>query len=146
MGSKMSERVAVVATIDPDANATGTLGSDWVDMTMFDQAMCVVMTGVLGTAAGVDVQIEQATDSSGTGAKDITGKTITELLKATNDDDQAIINIDADELDITGDFTHIRAVMTTATATSDSGLIILASRPRYGPANDNDLASVVEIV
>ncbi len=146
MGSLMSERVAVAATIDPAAYATGTFGSDWVDMTEFDQAMCVVMTGTLGTAAGVDCQIEQATDSSGAGAKAITGKTITELLKATNDDDQAIINVRAIELDVASDFTHIRAVMTVATATSDAGVIILASRPRYAPANDNDLASVVEIV
>lgn len=147
MGSKMSERVAVVATIDPDANATGTFGSDWVDMTMFDQAMCVVMAGTLGTTAGIDVQIEEATDSSGTGAQNITGKTITELTDANTDSDkQAIINISSDDLDIADNYTHIRAVMTVATATSDSALIILASRPRYGPANDNDLSTVAEIV
>jgi len=146
MGSLMSERVAVVATIDPDANVTGTIASDWVDMTMFDQTMTIVLTGELGASAGVDVQMEQATDSSGTGAKDITGKTITELVKATNDDDQAVINVNAGDLDIAGDFTHIRALGTTATATSDWGLVIIGSRARRQPANDSDLASVVEIV
>ena len=147
MGSLMSEEVALVATIDPDANAAGTHGSDWVDMTVFQQAMCTLYVGTLGTTAGALVQIEQATDSSGTGAKDITGKVTTELTAVgTDSDKQAIINIDANELDVANDFTHIRAVMTIATATSDSAVAIYARRARNQPASDNDLASVAEIV
>ena len=147
MGSLMSEEFALVATIDPDAYTTGTSGSDWVDMGMFQQIMCTVYVGTLGSSAGVDVQLEQATDSSGTGAKDITGKTITELTDAaTNSDDQAIINLRSDELDVANDFTHVRAVMTVATATSDAGLAIYGRRARRQPASQNDLASVVEIV
>lgn len=147
MSTLMSERVAVCAVIDPDANAAGTLGSDWVDMTVYQQCMAVVLVGTLGTTAGIDIQLEQATDSSGTSAKDITGKTITELTAVNTDSDkQAIVNVTANELDVANNFTHVRAVMTTATATSDSALIILGSRARYAPANDNDLASVAEIV
>lgn len=145
--NRLSEEVAVLAVIDPDANAAGALTSDWVDMTMFQQVMAVCLAGTLGTSATLDMKIQQATDSSGTGAKDITGKSITQLTQAgTDSDKQAIINLRADELDVAGDFTHAAIVLTTAVATSDSAAVMLGRRARYQPASDNDLASVDEIV
>ena len=139
-----SDRVRVVGSIDPDANAAGALTSAYADMSNYDQVMAIVQTGTLGTAATVDMKLVQATDSSGTGVKDITGKAITQLVKATNDDDQAIINCRADELDTANGFNHIAIVHTVGTATSDSGAILLGSCARYEPATD--LASVVEII
>ena len=143
----LSQDVAVLAVIDPDANAAGALTSDWVDMTVFQRIMGICLAGTLGTSATLDMKFQQATDSSGTGNKDITGKAITQLTQAGTDaDKQAIINLRADELDVAGNFTHAALVLTTAVATSDSGAIILGDSARYQPANDNDLASVDEIV
>ncbi len=142
-----SERCAVLAVIDPDANAAGALTSDWADATEFQQMMGICLAGTLGTSATLDMKLQQATDSSGTGAKDITGKSITQLTQAgTDSDKQAIINVNADDLDVAGGFTHVAIVLTTATATSDSGAILLGFDPRHGPASANDLASVDEIV
>ena len=76
-----SHRVAVVATVDPDANAAGAHNSDWVAMADFDSVMAVIMAGVLGASATVAAKFEQATDGAGTGAKDITGKALTQLEK-----------------------------------------------------------------
>lgn len=142
-----SEMVAVLGVIDPDANAAGALTSDYADMTKFESAMAVIMAGALGTSATLDAKLVQATDSSGTGVKDISGKSITQLTQAgTDDDKQVVINLRAEDLDVTNGFTHAAIVMTTATATSDSGAILLGLNPRFGPASDNDLASVDEIV
>lgn len=142
-----SQRAAVAAVIDPDANAAGALTSDWVDMTQFESVMAIVLAGTLGTSATIDAKLQQATDSSGTGAKDITGKAITQLTEAgTDSDKQAIINCYSDELDVANGFTHVALVLTTATATSDSGGLVLGFDPKYGPANNYDLASVDEIV
>ena len=141
-----SQQAAVVGAIDPDANAAGTITTGWIDMSQFEAIMAVVMAGIMGTSATIDAKMEQATDSSGTGAKDVTGKAITQLVKASNDDNQAIINCNAQELDIDNDFTHVRLSMTVGTATSDSGAVVLGFYPSYGPASDNDLASVAEIV
>jgi len=147
MGSLMSEEVAVLATIDPDALTAATYDSDWVDMGAFQQIMAIVMVGTLGTLATVDASVRQATDSSGTGAKAITGKSITQLTQAgTDSDKQAIINVRSDELDVTGDFTHVSLRIVVAVATSDGGGIILGRRARRQPANQSDLASVDEIV
>jgi hypothetical protein len=108
--------------------------------------MAIIQTGILGTSATVDVKLQEATDASGTGAKDITGKAITQLVKASNDDDEAVINIMSDELDTANAFTHIQMSVTVGAATSDLSGIVLGLDPRYGPASDNDIASVVEIV
>lgn len=143
-----SEEFAVVATVDPDVLTAATHTSDWVDMGTFQQIMAIVMAGTLGSSATLDAKLEQATDSSGTGAKDITGKAITQLTQAGTDesDRQAIINCRGDELDVAGDFTHVRLSITVGTASSDGGGIILGRCARYQPASDSDLASVAEIV
>lgn len=142
-----SQRAAVVGVIDPDANAAGAVSTAWIDMKNWGAIQAIVMAGVLGASATLDAKLEQAQDNAGTGAKDITGKAITQLTKAGGDDDkQAIINCFADELDVTNQFTHVRLTMTVAAATSDSGAVVLGHDPRYGPASNNDLASVVEIV
>ena len=83
----------------------------------------------------------------GTGAKDITGKAITQLTQAgTDSNKQAIINLHRDELDLANSYTHVRLSHTVATATSDSAAILLGFDPRYNTASDNDAATVDEIV
>lgn len=140
-----SDRARVAATIDPDAYAASTVTSDWVDMADFESIMAIVFAGELGASATLDAKLRQATDGSGTGAKDITGKAITQLTKAgTDDDKQAIINCYADELDVNNGFTHVQLSMTVGVAASDAGAVILGFDSRYGPATD--LASVDEIV
>lgn len=143
-----SDVAAIAAVIDPDVTAASTVTSDWVSMADFEKIMAIVLAGTLGSSATLDAKLEQATDSSGTGAKDISGKAITQLTQAGTDDSdkQAIINCRADELDVDNDFTHVRLSITVATATSDAGGMILGFNPRFGPASDNDLASVAEIV
>jgi len=142
-----SDRSAVAGIIDPDATGAGTVTTGWISMADFGRIMAVVMAGTLGASATLDAKLEQATDGSGTGAKDITGKAITQLTKAGSDDDkQAVINCHQSELDLENSFTHVRLSMTVGTATSDVGAVVLGLDPRYGPASDNDLASVAEIV
>ncbi len=142
----MIEAVAIAATIDPDAYGAGTETSDYVNMADFEQVMAIIQTGTLGTSATVDAKIVQATDSSGTGKKDITGKAITQLVKASNDDDQAAINTRREDLDTVNGFTHIALELTVGTATSDCGAILLGGGARHEPVAGADLASVVELV
>ena len=142
-----SEKVAIGATIDPDATVASTVVSDYMSMADFESAMAIIMAGTLGSSATLDAKLVQATDSSGTGVKDITGKAITQLTQAgTDSDKQAIINCRAEELDIANDFNHIAISLTVATATSDVSAILLGLNARVNPASDNDLASVDEIV
>jgi len=145
-----SEACALLAKIDPDANATGAVTSDWVDMGKFESVLAIAAVGAIGAGQTLNAKLQQATDSSGTGAKDITGKAIT-ALGATDDDKQALINCRAEELDMANNFRYVALVMTGADTNSPDTAIdydgtILGFNPKYGPANDNDLASVAEIV
>lgn len=142
-----SYEAAVVATIDPDAYAASTYTSDYVSMAKFKSLQAIVMAGTLGTNATIDAKLIQATDASGTSAKDITGKAITQLTEAGSDSDkQAVINVRDDELDINNGFTHVAVYLTVGTATSDAGVIVMGHNPVDGVASANDLASVDEIV
>lgn len=142
-----SQRVAVAGVIDPDANTAAAYTSDYADMSQFESVMAIILAGTMASTSTVDAKLVQATDSSGTGVKDITGKAITQLTEAgTDSDKQAIINAYADDLDVANGFTHVAIVMTVATAASDSSAVLLGCDPKYGPASDYDLASVDEIV
>lgn len=147
MNSLASERAAVLATIDPDVTTASTVVSDYCDMSKFGRVMAILLAGTLGSSATLNAKLVQATDSGGTGVKDITGKAITELTEAgTDSDKQAIINCMAEELDVEGGFTHIALSVTLGVATSDLGAVVLGFDARHEPASDNDLASVDEIV
>lgn len=143
-----SEQAAVVATIDPDVIVASTVLSDYVDASKYANFMATVLAGTLGASATLDAKLVQATDGSGTDVKDITGKAITQLTQASPDDSdkQAVINLRPEELDVANDFTHFALSLTIGTATSDAGAIVQGLDARHGPASDNDLASVAEIV
>lgn len=142
-----SELIAVVDTIDPDANAAGTINGGYVAFKDFQHMMAIVLNGTMGSSGTLDFKLQQAQDASGTGVKDITGAAITQLTDAGSDSDkQAIINLRQDDLDIANDFTHVRMVLTTATATGDSAAILLGVNPVTAPASDYDDSTVDEIV
>ena len=142
-----SELAAVVGVIDPDANTAATYTTGWISMADFASIMAVVMAGTLGASATLDAKLEQASDGSGTGAKDITGAAITQLTQAGGDSDkQAILQCYGEDLDLANEFTHVRLSMTVATATSDVSAVVMGMGARYGPASDHDAATVSEIV
>lgn len=142
-----SDRAAVLGAIDPDAYGAGTYTTGWINMEDFGRVMAVVMAGTLGTSATIDAKIEQASDGSGTGAKDVSGKAITQLTQAgTDSDKQAVINVQATDLDLANSFTHLRLSITVGTAASDAGGLVIGFDPRNAPASDNDAATVDEIV
>ena len=147
MNAYGSEKVAITGTIDPDITVASTVVSDYMDMGQFESAMAIIMAGTLGSSATLDAKLVQATDSSGTSVKDITGAAITQLTEAgTGSDKQAIIGCRAEDLDMDNDFTHVAISMTIATATSDAAAILLGINSRSQPASDFDLSTVDEIV
>lgn len=151
MGSyhpRLSQELAIVATIDPDAYTTGTQTSDIIDMRYHKRVMFIVEVGTLGSSATIDfVVFGDSAAAMGTEVA-LTGKSITQLTDAgTDSDKQAIVEITAEELasQIAGG-RYVRGKLVIGTATSDCGTIALADRSRYSPASDFDLASVDEIV
>jgi hypothetical protein len=151
MGSyipRLSQELAVVACIDPDAYTTGTQTSDIIDMRYHKRVMFIVQVGDFGTNGTCSFTVfGDSAAAMGTEVA-LTGKSITQLTDAgTDDDKQAIVEVTAEELasQIVGG-RYVRGKLVIGTATSDAGMIALADRLRYAPASVYDLASVDEIV
>lgn len=144
MSARPSEKVAVVGTVDPDANATGAFNTDWVKVADFQQVMFTVMVGTIAGGGTVDFRVQEADDSTGGNAATLASGTltITQLTTASNDG-QVVVNVDSEQLSNT--FTHVRGVLQITTAAADSAVLVQGLLPRYGPASDRDLASVGEI-
>lgn len=134
---KISETLVVLASIDPASIAASTVTSAWVPVTNFLSLLLVVQTGVLGTAATVDAKIQQATDVSGTGAKDLSpGKSITQIVKATGDNKQALLDFRAQDLDAANGFNYVRVSLTVGAAASIVGALLYGGSPRFMPPRD----------
>jgi hypothetical protein len=138
-----SDRFSLLAVIDPDANAAGTLDTGWIDVALYESFLAIILAGDLGTNATLDVKLRQAKDSSGTDAKDITGKAITQMTQAgTNmSNKQTMINLESEDLDNGFSYISLRAV--GATATSDFAALLIGLNGKYGKSH---AATVLEVV
>ena len=120
--------------IDPDAYAASTVNGAWVSMADFTEAAAIVVVGAMAAGATVDAKLQQAKDAAGTGAKDITGKAITQLTQAGGDGDEIVtIPLRAEEIDIANAFTHIRVQVTTAVANVDYGVVLIRGGAGHRP-------------
>ena len=144
--SKASEMLAVLATIDPASQAAGALSTGWVSVANHLGFLAAVQTGVLGTAATVDAKLQQAQDITGTGAKDISGKAITQIVKATGDNKQALINVKPEELDTVNGFGFVRVTVTVGVAASITSAQLLGVNPRFAPADAANQAAVLQVI
>lgn len=143
---KPSQRVAIVGAIDAQSASTAK-STGWIDATTFHNYMAIVGVGAIGASATVDGKLEQATDNSGTGAKDVAGKAITQLTKTNTDDDkQAVINLKQEDLDFANGFKFFRLTITPAVAATLIDGKVLGFDPRYGAASDNAAASQAQVV
>ena len=144
--SKASEMLAILATIDPASQSAGSATTGWVSVANHHGLLAVVQTGVLGTLATVDAKLQQALDSSGTGAKDINGKAITQIVKTTGDNKQALINLKPEELDTLNGLGFVRVALTVGVAASITGAQLLGVNPRFAPADSGNQAAVVQVI
>lgn len=150
MNSLTSENFPLLGQIDPAALAVGTTDSDYAHMGKFGRVMGEAAVGTISATQTVTVSMIQATDSSGSGAKAITGKAATGLVNA-DDNKQVQINVRADELDMDNNFDYcaLRIVVAdtaSPVATVTASGTVHGDDARYEPGSDNDLASVAEIV
>lgn len=144
--AKPSELIAVLDTIDPVSQAAGTVTTGWIKADKFNNFLAILNTGTLGASATVDAKIQQASDSGGTGAKDVTGKAITQIVKASGDNKQALINLRGAELDTNGGFSYFRLSVTVGTAASLIAANVVGINARFAPASDANNADVAQVV
>jgi hypothetical protein len=141
--AKISEQLALLAIVNPVSQAVGNVTTGWVNAGLFGRILALVQTGVLGASATVDAKIQQASDASGTGAKDVPGKAITQIVSATGNNRSAMINLRPEELDINNGYKYIRVSLTVGTAASQVGVNLLGTVATDAPVSQSQVAEIV---
>ncbi len=144
--AKGSEELSILATIDPISQGAGTVSTAWINVVNFHAFLAVVQTGVMGAAATLDAKVQQAQDNAGTGVKDVTGKAIVQILKASGDNKQSLINLKPEDVDNANSFGFVRVTLTVGVAASLVSGQLLGVNPRYASADAFDQAGVVQII
>ncbi|PXV60665.1 hypothetical protein SAMN04487785_102393 [Dyella jiangningensis] len=144
MNIKASEQTGVLGAINPSSQAVGTLTTGWISAANYQKFLAIVQTGVLGAAATVDCNIQQALDGAGTGAKAIAGAAIAQLSGAGGANVQAEINLDAQQLDVEGGFGFINVSVIVGAAASQTSALLLGFAPRFAPVTN--AATVAQVV
>lgn len=132
-----------IITLAETADIGGTsLNTSWVSMKNFAKATLYAEVGTWDSSDDVDtLKIQQATDSSGTSAKDLTtsasGGNYDTDAPLDADGDFAYIEINAEDLDTDNGFTHIRGTAAEAgnSGTDNITLILLRYGAKY-PAKE----------
>ncbi len=143
MQSWPSERIAVVGTVDPQTVANIEQLTDAVDMSKFHSALFILLLGNMA-AETIDFSVQES---------DAAGGTYTNLKAATqlaahasnNDNKQIVIAVRSDELGAGKRYLKGR-IITGNTTGGPIAVVALGVDPRFGPASDDDLADVVQIV
>lgn len=144
---KLSEGISLLDQIAPISQGAGTVTTGWLNASTALRALAVIQAGVLGASATLDAKFQQAQDGSGTGAKDVPNKAMTQMTQAGgNGGKQTLINLNPDvDMDLVNGFSYFRLSVTVGVAAS---LIAAAvySYPDYETADQFNNASVIAIV
>ncbi len=143
--SRVWEKLPVIEVIQPQAITAGATGvlTGAIDMTKYSRVIAVLLSGTLGASGTLDFKAVASATSGGTYAA-ITGKAITQMVKASNDNDVAIIEVDAgDVAALSKQYLKFNAVAGTANATS---AVVVLGVPRGYDADLVEFANVVEKV
>lgn len=143
---KLSEKVAVLATIDSTNANVGVTVSSYVSMANFHQVAALLKTGLMGASGTIDAKLVQATSAGGAGSKDIAGKAITQIVKASGDAKQVLIEVHGSELDVNGGYSFVALSVTVGTAASQLDATLFGSVPRFAAASVMNQAGVIQIV
>jgi hypothetical protein len=137
-----SEKVAVVGVLNPVSVSTVQY-TGAIDMSKFYQALGISMVGVVGDGA-VTLQVfpcNAAGNARGTALKTAT------YTEASGDHEnmQIVMGVRAEELLDQATYNRYVQFGLTCAGTGVGAIVALGVDPKYGPASDDDLASVHEI-
>jgi len=149
---KFTEVVDVLAALAP-TTANGTQAAHttgYVDFADYHRGFVWLHIGTPSGASTIDVTLQQAKDTAGTGTKELTDVT---GVTGTKSPDQIVagdagnyvgIEINTPELDATNGYHCIQATVTVGTAAYTYALALLGLVGRYEPAGVTDFQEVVE--
>ena len=137
------EKVIVTTALEPAVGAA-TTNTAWIAAKDFCNYLALIMAGPGLTS--LDAKIQQATDNTGTGAKDVTvdnaGVTtieITQLVAAGT----ALLNFSQQDLDYNNSFDFVSIEIITVGASANGTAALLATDAIYSPADQGSIVDEV---
>jgi hypothetical protein len=143
---KINDALTVVDVIDAQtitAGATGVLTAA-IDMSKYSKLIAIISSGTLGSSGTLDGYFSQSTATGGTYYA-ITAKTFTQLVKASNDNDIVILELDRVDVAAAG-YAWVKLRLVAGTANSISGAVVLGVPANAGLASATNNADVVQIL
>lgn len=129
-GNKTFIEHYLVTTISPQLVDADSASSDWVYAGNATNLVGIVTVGA--TDAAVNAKLEQATDSSGTGAKDVTDADAD--WEATDDNKDGVIQVECTHLDTANNFSYVRLTITVEDGTAGGYVAgVLLNESRHKP-------------
>lgn len=130
--------------IEPDAYTANTYTTSWLSMRDYQRLAAILMIGDMVTNSTIDAKLRQAKTSGGAGAKDVTGKAVTQLTAAGSDSNKlVVIELNAEELDVNGKYDYVQLSVTIAAAASDFAALVVRFVTNYAPVDRTNLDEVV---
>lgn len=122
----------------------GVYDTAWVSASQYHRLIAILNVIDMGAGATLDFSIRQATDTSGTSAKAITGKAATQLTQASGDvDSDVAIELQTEELDVTNGFDCVSLRLTVAVDAVVASCRLYGRVPRYAPVGTTAWTEVV---
>ena len=141
---RISEIMYPLVYKNADSFSAATYTTDYASLAGYHRAWCYINVGDMQENATLDVALYQATDTSGTSAKAITSKSITQLTQASGDgDDLLCIELQTEELDVDNGFDCVAVRVVVGTAAVELGLTLFGCMPRYAPTATANWAEIV---
>ena len=146
MSERASQMCALVATIDPVKTTAGTTSTcDVIDASLYDSVLFIVSVGAVSSCSGgVTFKLYEGT-ATGT-VTTLVGSTAWTAANTSSQNVQLIWDHDCERM--TGP-NHRYLKATLAPFTGNTGtyysMVALGFKPRFHPASDGDLASIVTI-
>lgn len=138
---RFSEVAALLATINP-ASYNSEQNTGYVALTNYARVAIVIHAGVI--SGDLDVDIEQATTTAGGSAKPLDSNSHDITKTATTDNNTvSIIEVDMDELDVSGGFDCLNVEVTPASG-GIFGVQVWGLVPRYAPVSTTNVDSITD--
>lgn len=138
---RLTEVLNPVAGIHPASYSTAQ-STSWISASLYQRFFAYIKTGLIAGGGTFNAKFEQATNSSGGSAKDVTSKAITQLAD-TGDNLRMGIELRTEELDVTGGFDYIRLTVTPTAATLISA-DIFAFEAAYEPVSTTTWQEIID--
>lgn len=144
IGIKFIDTVTFKEHMKADSRAAATYSSSWYKIDPSCSFASLLDVGDMVTSATLDMKLEQATDSSGSGVKDI--KSMSQLTEAGGDGDQlAALEASYGDLDVVNGFIWLRVSFTVAVAAVECSCNFLAFWTGVPNPNLMNAAYVAEV-